>query len=188
MQDNAKPVAAKSHRFGKEDQEFIDYEISHMLSKGIIELCYSPWRAQLVVAKDPLNRHKKRLCIDYSQTVNLFTPLNAYPLPRIDDIVNDLAKYKVFSTFDLKRAYHQIPIIESDKKYTAFEAKGKLFQFCMIPYGVTNGVPMFQRSMDKIVEEESLTDTFPYMDNITIEGYDQQHHDENCRKFQEART
>ena len=42
--------------------------------------------------------------------------------------------------------------------------------------------------MDKIVEEESLTDTFPCMDNITIGGYDQQHHDENCRKFQEART
>ena len=58
---SARPVAAKSRRFNKEDQEFIDNEVSGMLSKGIIEPCYSPWRAQLVVAKDRLNQHKETL-------------------------------------------------------------------------------------------------------------------------------
>ncbi|XP_068235600.1 uncharacterized protein [Palaemon carinicauda] len=87
----------------------------------IIEPSISPWRAQVVVVKDPLDRHKKRLCIDYSQTINQYTELDAYPLPRIEDMVHDLAKYKVFSTFDLKSAYHQISIKESERKYTAFE-------------------------------------------------------------------
>eukprot|EP00794_Sanderia_malayensis_P010293 gene10293-11354_t len=102
--------------------------------------------------KDPTNRHKKRLCVDYSQTVNQYTELDAYPLPRIDDMINNLAQYKVFSTFDLKSAYHQVQIKESDRKYTAFEAHGRLYQFCRIPVGVTNGVAVFQRAMDKFVE------------------------------------
>ena len=96
MPNNAKPVAAKSRCFNKEDQEFIGNEISHMLSKGIIELCYSPWRAQLVVAKDPLYR--------LFANMNLFATLDVYPLLRIDGMVNDLAKYKVFLTCDLKSA------------------------------------------------------------------------------------
>ena len=111
---------------------------------------------------DPEKNHKKKLCIDYSQTVNLFTRLDAYPLPRIDEIVNNLDKYKIFSTFDLRIAYHQISIIDEDKKVTAFEANGRLYQFQRLPLGVTNGVSMFQRCMDQFIEEEKLLDTFPY--------------------------
>ncbi|XP_068237219.1 uncharacterized protein [Palaemon carinicauda] len=116
-----KPIAVKSRRYSQDDQLFVKDQISHLLSEGIIEPSISPWRAQVVVVKDPLDRHKKRLCIDYSQTINQYTELDAYPLPRIEDMVHDLAKYKVFSTFDLKSAYHQISIKESERKYTAFE-------------------------------------------------------------------
>ena len=106
-------------------------------------------------------------------------------LPRIEDMVNNLSKYKVFSTYDLKSAY-QIPIKESDRKYTAFEANGQLLQFCVVPFGVTNGVPVFQRSVDKIVAEEKLDDTFPYMDNVTVAGIDQEYHDGNDKAFLET--
>lgn len=94
----------------KDDQLFINDQISRLLSEGVIEPSISPWRAQVVVVKDPLDRHKKIHCIDYSQTVNQYTELDAYPLPRIEDMVHNLAKYKVFSTFDLQSAYHQISI------------------------------------------------------------------------------
>ncbi|XP_046841983.1 uncharacterized protein LOC124436099 [Xenia sp. Carnegie-2017] len=181
-----KPIASKSRKFSREDQEFIKQEINNLLVEGIIEPSTSPWRAQVVVSKDPLQRHKKRLCIDYSQTVNLYTELDAYPLPRIDNMVNNLASYRVFSTFDLRSAYHQVPIKKADRKFTGFEANGKLYQFCRIPFGVINGVAVFQRAMDKFVEEEGLKDTFAYLDNITVAGYDQFGHDENVRKFREA--
>ena len=98
------------------------------------------------------------MCIDYSQTINLFTELDAYPLPRIDVLVNNLSKYHVFSTFDLRSAYHQITIAKKDHALTAFEARGKLWEFTRIPFGVTNGVPAFQREMDKMVEVEGLKD------------------------------
>ena len=178
-----KLIATRSRRYSKDDESFIDSEINRLSKERVLEPSNSPWRAQVVVVKDPTNRHKKRLCVDYSQTINLFTELDAYPLPRIDTMVNKLSKYKVFSTFDLKSAYQQIPIKDSDKKYTAFEANSQLYQFSRIPFGVTNGVSAFQRAMDKMVEEENLQGVFPYFDNITIAGHTQEEHDKNVEVF-----
>ena len=183
---DCKPTASKSRRFSKDDQHIIQQEVSKLLSEGIVEISSSPWRAQVVVASYPLDRHKKRLCIDYSETINQYTDLDAYPLPRIGDMVHDLAAYKVYSTFDLKTAYHQVPIKESARKYTGFEPNGSLYQFCRILFGVTNGVAVFQRAMDKMVDEEGLKDTFPYLDNITVAGRNQQERVENVKKFHEA--
>lgn len=94
--------------------------------------------------------------IDYSQTINKFTLLNAYPLPKIETLVNKLAQYDLFSTIDLKSAYHQIPILENERPFTAFEADGQLYQFKRIPFGVTNGVAAFQKTIDKIITDENL--------------------------------
>ena len=112
-----RPIATKSSRLNTDDRSFIQVEIEKLKKDGVIRSSSSPWRAQTLVVENKVSG-KKRLCIDYSQAINLFTLLDAYPLPRIDDLINRLASYKVFSTFDLKSAYHQIPIDESDKPYT----------------------------------------------------------------------
>ena len=126
------------------------------------------------------------MAIDYSQTINKFTLLDAFPLPRIDELVKEMAQYRVFSTIDLRSAYHQVPLKEDDKSYTAFEAKGGLYQFTRLPFGVTNGVACFQREMIKFVQDEGLQATFPYLDNITICGKDQEDHDVKLKAFLEA--
>ena len=162
---------------------FIQEEITRLTKEDIIDHSTSPWRAQVVDVKNPALPNKKRLCIDYSQTVNQYTEVDAYPLPRIDDMITNLAKYRVFSTFDLKNAYHQFPICDSDKKYTGFEANGRLYQFRRIPFGVTNGVTVFQRQMDIIITEEQLRDTFPYLHDITVAGSTQEEHDSNVVAF-----
>ena len=179
-----KPIASKSRRYCMEEKGFVATEINELLEEGIIEPSDSPWIAQVVVTRS--ERHRKRLVIDYSETINRFTQLDAYPMPRIVDTVNQIAQYTVFSTIDLKSAYHQIPIKEEEKKFTAFEANGRLYQFCRIPFRVTNGAAAFQRTMDNFISEEALKDTFAYLDNITICGRDQAHHDENLSKFMEA--
>ena len=69
----------------------------------------------------------------------------------------------------------------SDKKYTPFEANGWLYQFCRIPFGVTNWVSASLRTIDSFIAEESLTDTFAYLDNVTVCGTDQEHHDKNLK-------
>ena len=86
------------------------------------------------------------MVVDYSRTINKFTLLDAYPLPNMERVVSSIAKYSIYSTFDLQSAYHQIPIMETEKSYTAFEAAGRLFEFNVIPFGVKNGVAALTRS------------------------------------------
>ena len=149
--------------------------------EGIIEPSDSPWRAQIVITKN--EGRKKRMVIDHSQTINKFMQLDAYPLPRIDETVNKIARYRVFSTINLKSAYHQVPIKQSERQYTAFEANMSLYQFCRVPFGVTNGVAAFQRTMEVSISEESLEDAFAYLDDISICGRDQAPHNRNLERF-----
>ena len=181
LSNDCHPIATPSRRFSQVDRQFIDSEIQKLLKDGIIEPSNSPWRAQVVVTTN--ERHKKRLCIDYSQTINKFTYLDAYPLPRIDNQINEISKYHFFSTLDLKSAYHQIPLLLSDKPYTAFEANGKLYQFARLPFGPTNAVAAFQRKIDDFIADNNLKDTFAYMDNITVAGMTQQEHDMNLKNL-----
>ena len=182
LSKNCKPIAVKSRRFYGIDQAFIDGKINRLYSDGIIKPSISPWRGQIVIVKNTEN-NKRRICVDYSQTVNLFFELDAYPLPKIEFLVNELAKYCVFLTFDFRNAYHQIPIAESDRPFTACEAGRKLWEFTRILFGLTNGVPTFQRDMDNLLSKEGLKETFSYLDNITVAGRTQQEHDYNVRQL-----
>ena len=178
---DVKPIADKSRAYSKEDYNFIKSEVARLLKEKIIEPSHSPWRAQVLVVKQ--SSGKKRLVVDYSRTINRFTQLDAYPLPRMDHIANEVSKYKYYTTLDLKSAYHQVPIQEDDKQYTAFEAAGRLYQYRRIPFGCTNGVSAFQRVMDQIIDCEGLKATFCYLDNITIGGNTKEEHDENLQAF-----
>ena len=96
------------------DKKFISSEVRRLLTDGLIEPSNSPWRAQPFIVT-PEN-HKKRMVIDYSQTINKFTQADTYPLPRIQDVVNNVAKFKVYSTLDMSSAYHQVELPECDRK------------------------------------------------------------------------
>ena len=177
---DCKPIADSRRRYSLEDQAFIAQEITRMLKEDIIEPSKSPWRAQVVVVQ---KEDKKRLAVDYSQTINLYTQLDAYPLPLISDLINQIAQNGVYSTVDLASAYHQLLIKSEDRPYTAFEANGRLYQFKRLPFGVTNGVSIFQREMDQIIDDRSLKGVYPYLDNITICGKTQEEHDTNLANF-----
>ena len=187
LSKNIKPIATKSRRQSPANLRFIREETERLYQNGIIRPSVSPWRAQAFVTKEE-NNHKKRMVVDYSETINLFTELDAYPMPNIMKMVEDLSQYKYFSTYDLKSAYHQIPISEGDMKYTAFEADGKLWESTRVPFGVTNGVSAFQRAIDKVIETEELSDTFAYVDNLHVCGRTQEEHDQNVEEFKKVRV
>ena len=178
------PIQAKSRRYSSLESKFIEDEVSRLLKEGIIAPSVSPWRAQVLVV--PSASGKRRMVVDYSQTVNRFTELNAYPIPRINEQVEKIAQYSYFSTVDLRSAYHQIPITPEERKYTAFEAGGRLYEFHRIPFGVTNGVACFQQILDDIIQAEGLQDTFAYVDDVTICGRDKEQHDSNLKRFLDA--
>lgn len=126
------------------------------------------------------------MVIDYSQTINRSILLDAYPLPNINDLITKVAQYSIYSAIGLHNAYHQIPIHEEERYYTAFEAAGRLYQFRRILFGVTNGVACFQRVMDRIISNENLNGVYAYFDDITICGKNQSEHDLNLNKFLNA--
>ena len=181
LTEECRPIATKSRRFNTPDKQFISSEIQKLLKEGIIEPSRSPWRAQVLVTSN--ENHKKRMVVDYSQTINRFTELDAYPSTRIDELVEKVSEYDLYSTLDLKSAYHQIPLKNEEKIYTAFEASGNLYQFKRIPFGVTNGVACFQRIIDKVIKDEHVADTFAYVDNVTVCGRNKEEHDKNLAQF-----
>jgi len=144
---DCRPVASKSRNYSPSDRAFIATQTAQMLRDGIIKPSTSPWRAQVVVVNN--SNHRKRLCIDYSQTINKFTLLDAYPLPRIQTIANSVAQYNWFSSLDLNSMYYQVPTMPEERLFTAFEANGQLYQFKRIPFGLKNAVPGFQRVVMK---------------------------------------
>ena len=178
------PIRCKSKKYSKSEERFIASEIQKLVSQGKIEESFSPWRAQVLVTDN--DRHKRRMVIDYSRTVNKYTFVDAYPLPKLDEVANKIAQYRVYSAYDLSSAYHQIPIIDSEREMTAFEALGRLYQWTCVPFGVGNGCAVFQRVMDWLVEKHELKGTFAYMDNVTVAGVNQEDHDINNQKWLEV--
>ena len=106
---DCKPITTSTRHHSTNDEVFIRGEIQTLLREGVIEESQSPWRVQVLVTSN--ERHRRRMVIDYSRTINKYTPLDAYPIPRIHDLVHELAKYSVFSKLDLKSAYYQVPLI-----------------------------------------------------------------------------
>ena len=123
------------------------------------------------------------MAIDYSGTVNRSTFLDAYPLPRIDSLVQSISAYQYYSKIDLQSAYHQIPLHPKDFPFTAFEADGQLYEYVRLPFGLTNAVACFQRVMDQLLKVHGLVDTFAYLDDIIICGVDRAQHDSNLERF-----
>ena len=184
LSSDCKPIATQSRRFNDSDKVFIRDEVNKLLREGVIETSNSPWRAQVLVVAN--ERHRKRMVVDYSRTINKFTYLDAYPLPKIDELVRKISTYSIYSTLDLTSAYYQIAIKEKDKPYTAFEADGNLYQFRRLPFGVTNGVACFQRLMDDMIRNYNLHGVYAYLDNLIICGKTQEDHDLVFKRFMEV--
>ena len=91
----------------------------------------------------------------------------------MQDVVQKVARYKVYSTLDLTSAHHQAELPASNRLYTAFEADGALWQWKRIPFGLTNAVPCFQKIVDQIIKSNNCEGTYAYLDNITVGGADQ---------------
>ena len=184
---DCKPIAIKSRKYSQEDRIFIEKETQKLLNDGIIEISSSPWRPQPIVVIQP--NGKKRMVIDYSQTINRYTLLDAYPLPKINEMINKMAQYNcMYSSVDLTSAYYQIPLNPEDRPYTAYEAGGKLYQFTRLPQRITNGVSSFQRKMDGFIDDNNIKNTFPYLDNVLVCGRTLEEHNANLAKFKAVAT
>ena len=111
-----------------------------------------------------------RLCIDY-RALNKIIVWNRYPIPQIDDLLDQLKGEKYFSKIDLKFGYHQVPIEPSYVWKTAFKAKEGLFEWLVMPFGLTNAPATFMRLMDDIFHPFTNSFVVGYLDDCNVPNF-----------------
>ena len=134
-------------------------------SKGNIWPNSSLWRSPIVLVQEKDGTW--RLCIDYKE-LNKITVRNQYPIPHIDDLLDQLKGEKLFSKIDLKFIYHQVPIELTDVRKTTFKYKEGLFEWLVMPFGLTNAPTTFMRLMDDVLRPFTNSFVVVYLEDILI--------------------
>jgi len=145
--------------------EKIDEHVQDMLKAGVIEPSNSPWTSNIVVVKK--KDDSLRYCVDYRR-LNSVARRDAYPLPRIDSCLDALSGAHLFSTFDLRASYHQVPMHEDDADKTTFIVRTGTYRFKRIPFGLCNAGSSFQRVMDLALSGLNYNMCLVYLDDIIV--------------------
>ena len=160
------PVRMAARRRSPLDNQRINQAVRDMLDKDIIEPSSSDWVSEPhLVRKDD---GTFRFCIDF-RPLNKVTKHDLYPLPRIDDLLDQVGKSKYFTSLDLASGYWQIPLSPQDKHKTAFRTQQGLFQFKRMPFGLSDAGSTFQRMANSIFHDliqEGVV--LVYLDDILI--------------------
>src|SRR3954467_6082585 len=161
-------------------KELIELEkkLTELEAGGFIRASTSPWGAPSLFVK------KKdgtcRLVQDY-RGINKKTIKNKYPLPRINDLFEQLNGAKVFSKLDLKMGYHQIRVREKDIPKTAFHTRYGLYEFTVMTFGFSNPPPTFMRAMNYLFQDWLDVFVLLYLDNILVFSKSEAEHEEHLR-------
>ncbi|XP_065901363.1 uncharacterized protein [Dysidea avara] len=142
------PVRQQPYRLPHVYREAVEKVVETMLAEGIIEPCSSEWASPVVVVKKKDNTI--RLCVDYRR-LNAVTRVDAYPMPRVDDILDKVGQARYISTLDLAKGYWQVPVAVEDRPKTAFITPQGLYQLRMMPFGLCGAPATFQRMMDHVI-------------------------------------
>jgi hypothetical protein len=146
------------------ENDEIKRQTHELLQKGHIRLSSLPCGSPIVLVQKKDGTW--RLCIDY-WALNKITVQNRYLIPWIDDLLDQLKGEKYFSNIDLKSGYHQVPIEPSDVWKTTFKSED-LFEWLVIPFGLTNAPATFMRLMDDILWPFTNSFVVVYLDDILI--------------------
>ena len=159
----ARPVRMSPYRLPHAYRETVLKDLEEM-EKGIIEPSDSDWAAPIVVVKK--KDGTLHLCVDYRR-LNALSKVDAYPMPRMDDLIDQLGKAKYVTTLDLTHGCWQVPVEEGSRAKTAFSTPSGLYQFRVMPFGLNGAPATFQRMMDRLLQ--GLDDFAPaYPDDLVV--------------------
>lgn len=158
------PVRQRMYRVPERLLPSLKTEVEDMLALGVIERSTSEWSNPVVLV--PKKDGTMRFCIDFRR-VNAQSHFDAYPMPRLEDLIERLGKASFITTLDLCKGYWQVPLAKEVRPYTAFRTPQGLFQFVVMPFGLQGAPATFQRLMDIVLMG---TDSFAaaYLDDIVV--------------------
>ncbi|GJY04837.1 putative reverse transcriptase domain-containing protein, partial [Tanacetum coccineum] len=174
----ATPVAKSPYRLAPSELEELSGQLKELQDKGFIRPSSSPWGALVlfVMKKDG----SFRMCIDYRE-LNKLIVKNRYPLPRIDDLFDQLQGSQFFSKIDLRSGYHQLRVHEDDIPKTAFRTYYGHFEFTVMPFGLTNAPVVFMDLMNRVCRPYLDKFVIVFIDDILIYSKTREEHVEHLR-------
>ncbi|CAN2390404.1 K02A2.6-like, partial [Pristimantis euphronides] len=145
---NHRPIRRSAYRVSLEVQEQMRKEIAEMLELGVIRPSNSAWASPVVLV--PKKDRTTRFCVDY-RGLNAITTDDAYPMPRIDDLLDRLGKAQYLTIMDLSRGYWQIPLSPEAQERSAFITPFGLYESTVMPFGMKNAPATFQRMVNNLL-------------------------------------
>ncbi|KAL0536597.1 hypothetical protein IC582_025549 [Cucumis melo] len=172
------PISRAPYRMAPAELKELKVQLQELLDKGFIRPSVSPWGAPVLFVKK--KDGSMRLCIDYRE-LNKVTVKNRYPLPRIDDLFDQLQGATVFSKIDLRSGYHQLRIKDEDVPKTAFRSRYGHYEFIVMSFGLTNAPAVFMDLMNRVFREFLDTFVIVFIDDILIYSKMEAEHEEHLR-------
>nr|CAH67149.1 OSIGBa0122F23.6 [Oryza sativa] len=172
------PIHKRPYRMAANELAEVKKQVDDLLQKGYIRPSTSPWGAPVIFVEK--KDHTQRMCVDY-RALNEVTIKNKYPLPRIDDLFDQLEGATVFSKIDLRSGYHQLRIREEDIPKTAFTTRYGLFECTVMSFGLTNAPAFFMNLMNKVFMEYLDKFVVVFIDDILIYSKTKEEHEEHLR-------
>lgn len=159
------PISSRPYSRTIQQRGELQAEIHKMLETNQIRPSSSPWSSPVII-------HKKkdggvRFLVDYRK-LNSVTKKDSFPQPTTEELLQRLGGHHFFTKLDLKSGYFQLPIHETDKENTAFVTQDGLWEFNVLPQGIMNGPPTFQRTMHNLLGYGRWDYVIVYLDDILI--------------------
>ena len=174
----ATPASVAPYRMAPLELKELKLQLQELLEKGFIRPSVSPWGAPVLFVKK--KDGTLRLCVDYRQ-LNKLTVKNKYPLPRIDDMFDQLKGASIFSKIDLRSRYHQLKIKDADVHKTAFRTRYGHYEFLVMPFGLTNDPAAFMDLMNRVFRPYVDQFVVVFIDDILVYSKDRESHDTHLR-------
>nr|AAX96295.1 retrotransposon protein, putative, Ty3-gypsy sub-class [Oryza sativa Japonica Group]ABA91783.1 retrotransposon protein, putative, Ty3-gypsy subclass [Oryza sativa Japonica Group] len=172
------PIYKRPYRMAANELAEVKKQVDEQLQKGYIRPSTSPWGAPVIFVEK--KDKTKRMCVDY-RALNEVTIKNKYPLPRIDDLFDQLKGAKVFSKIDLRSGYHQLRIREEDIPKTAFTTRYGLYECTVMSFRLTNAPAFFMNLMNKVFMEFLDKFVVVFIDDILIYSKTEEEHEQHLR-------
>ncbi|TYK00841.1 DNA/RNA polymerases superfamily protein [Cucumis melo var. makuwa] len=172
------PISQAPYRMAPSKLKELKMQLQELVDKGYIRPSVSPWGAPVLFVKK--KDGTLRLCIDYRQ-LNKVIIRNKYPLPRINDLFDQLRGATLFSKIDLRSGYHQLKVRESDIAKTAFRTRYGHYEFRVMPFGLTNAPAVFMDLMNRIFHRYLDQFVIVFIDDILVYSVDRESHEEHLR-------
>ena len=172
------PISIPPYRMSPAELRELKAQLEELLSKGFIQPSISPWGAPVLFVKK--KDGSLRLCIDYRQ-LNRVTIRNQYPLPRIDELFDQLQGSRVYSKIDLRSGYHQLRVQESDVPKTTFKTRYGHYEFLVMPFGLTNDPAAFMDLMNRVFQPYLDRFVIVFIDDILVYSGSSEEHSEHLR-------